>query len=308
MADNKPRVCIVGTGAVGTALAGAFAALDYPIEGIFSRELGHARQLATKTGAAGAFVLEDPVPCTSEMVFLCVPDDAIEPTARLLRDKAEWHGKVAAHTSGAQTADALKPLGEAGASLMSFHPVQTFPPPSQSTGTKKGRPDSLFSDIFIGLEGDEQAIHLGKRIVRDFGARSLVLTPSLKPRYHLAASIASNFQVTIMTLACDVLESIGMERHEAIALLRPLVTQTCTNVTSSLPEQVLTGPAARGDEKTLKMHIKAINAHLPQYKEFYGSLLAETLNVAARTGRISIQRVEELKRDLISKKPGNEDR
>ncbi len=295
MTDSKPRVSIIGTGAVGTTLAIALRDKGYPLHSIVSRRIEHARRLARLTGALHALVLPAPLADTADLSFLCVPDDAISATAVLLARTGNWQNKVVAHTSGALTAEVLHPLGNAGAHLMSFHPVQTFALTSENESLSAHPP---FTDIYIGIEGDDVAVSLGKKIATDLGARDLVLDAAYKARYHLAAAIASNFFVTVMTMACDVLESIGMDRNEATALLRPLVTQTCTNVTTTPPEQVLTGPAARGDEKTLKKHVEAIQKHLPHYNLLYGSLLAETLDIAARTGRLSFEQSERIKENL----------
>lgn len=298
MPENKPGISIVGTGAVGTALARALAAQGYPLHRIVSRQLSRAEHLAAEVNARHASSLDGPFSITARLVFLCIPDDAIAPVASHLAAMAPnagmWEGKIAAHTSGALSASALAPLGDAGAALMSLHPVQTF---ARSPNAGPAVP-SPFANIYIGIEGDAIAVAAGKKIARALGARDLVLSAAYKPRYHLAAAIASNFFVTLMAMACDVLESIGISREEATAILRPLVTQTCTNVTTTLPEDVLTGPAARGDEKTLKMHAGAIHAHLPHYEMLYDSLLAHTLDLAGRSGRLNPEQIVRLKKTL----------
>lgn len=282
---------IVGTGAVGTALAHAFPKVGYPIKAIVSRDEQRAKSLAGKVGSPFAFSLSDRIPTDANLIFLCIPDDAVSPTAKLLTESLDWEDKIVAHTSGALAASALQPLARKGAYLMSFHPVQTF-----SIAAK-----SSFSGIYIGIEGDEEAVLEGVQIARAFDAKEVILTADKKPRYHLAASIASNFFVTLMAMACEVLESIGLERNEAIAMLRPLVTQTCTNVTSSLPEHVLTGPAARGDEKTLKVHLDAIENHLPHYEPLYKALLSQTLAVAHQGGQLSLEQIERIQKHLKKK-------
>ena len=284
---EKPGIAIVGTGAVGSALGLALSE-HYPIRAILSRHIDRAHRLASTVGATYAISIVDPLPIDVRIVFLCVPDDAITQTAAKLAESTDWQGIIAAHTSGAKAASALQPLAEKGASIMSFHPVQTFVKDVKAS----------FSDIYIGLEGDAEAVEAGIQISEQLGAKHVVIDTENKPVYHLAASIASNYLVTLMSNACDALESIGLKRTEAVALLKPLVMQTCTNVTSSLPEQALSGPAARGDQQTLDMHIKAIQAHLPQMEDFYRTLLASTLEVARKGSRLTTQDIEEIKQNL----------
>lgn len=263
---------IVGTGAVGTTLALSLQAKDYTISAIASRSKARAQQLATHVGAPAAVALSSLDPAQAQLIFLCVPDDVLPEIADKLANHTQWAGRIVAHTSGAQTASILLPLQKAGAYAMSFHPVQTFVKPSKNA----------FSGIYVGIEGDEPAVSEGIVLAQALDATPLVLQAADKARYHLAASIASNFTVTLVSAACDVLESIGMQRDEAVALLRPLVMQTCTNVTTRLPEEVLTGPAARGDKNTLQQHLDALENHQPHLLPLYRALLAQTVELAKR--------------------------
>lgn len=285
---GRPDITIVGTGAVGSALAQALYQAGYPIQAIVSRHAERAEQLANAVGSSTAVTIEDSWSANAAVTFICVPDDVIAQTAKQLANNRSWEGKIVAHTSGIKPASALQPLSPKGAYLMSFHPMQTF---SRHAGNS-------FENIYIGLEGNEKAISIGLGIAKDLGSIGWVLQTDHKARYHLAASIASNYLTTVVSTACDVLETIGLTRNEAIALLRPLVTQTCTNVTDTLPEQALTGPAARGDIHTLNGHLEAIKGHLPHLDTFYRLLLAETLNVAVKGDQLTPEKVAAIKRNL----------
>lgn len=284
---DKAGIVIIGTGAVGSSLATALSKCGFPIVGIMSRTLNRAQDLALRVESPLALTFSDQLPTNTQVVFLCVPDDVITSTAQQLIGALNWNDTIVAHTSGAKAASALRPLADQGAAIMSFHPMQTFTRAATAS----------FSDIYIGIEGESRAVQEGIKISRLLGAKHLVIKTPDKPRYHLAASIASNFMVTLMSVSCDVLESIGINRNEAVALLKPLVTQTCTNVTSNLPEQVLTGPAVRGDKKTLEMHLGALQQHLPHLDPFYRTLLDKTLAVALNSGRLDDEVIEEIKRD-----------
>ncbi|PSQ74785.1 MAG: hypothetical protein BRD39_01250, partial [Bacteroidetes bacterium QH_9_64_21] len=81
-----------------------------------------------------------------------------------------WPDAIAAHTSGAETAVALTPLGEQGAATMSIRPLQAF--------VEDASPEA-FEDIVAGLEGDERALAAAetcrrqrqKNFLRCFGRR-----------------------------------------------------------------------------------------------------------------------------------------
>jgi predicted short-subunit dehydrogenase-like oxidoreductase (DUF2520 family) len=168
---------------------------------------------------------------------------------------------------------------------LSFHPVQSF---TAST------PPDAFEGIYIGLEGDAPALDVGRQLALDLGAHPFVLTAEAKPRYHLAASMASNFFVTLMALAGEVLADIGIDRPTGAALLRPLVEGTWRNLATQLPEEALTGPIARGDLDTLLRHTEALATHLPQLTPAYAALAAETVRVAVRGGHLAPDRAQHL--------------
>ena len=75
-----------------------------------------------------------------------------------------------------------------------------------------------------------------------------------RPAYHAAASIASNFLVTLEAAAERIGGAAGIERE----LLVPLVRATVENWARLGPERALTGPVARGDEVTVARQRAAV--------------------------------------------------
>lgn len=277
---DRPAITVIGAGALGTALALALKEAAYPLAAIHSRSRTQAEALAACVDAE-AYAMQDHAPVETPVVFCCVPDDALVAVARhLVHWQKDWAGRVVFHTSGALTAGVLAPLSESGAAAGSFHPLQTF--------TTRSAP-AVFHDIYVTLEGDAQAIATGQRIAQHLGARVLVLNAKAKMRYHLAASMASNYFVTLMALVGEVLSDAGIERRQAAALVRPLVEETWQNLQKQLPEDVLTGPIARGDQETVAGHIEALQQHLPHLLPVYAALGAETVRVAMRGGKIRME-------------------
>ena len=276
---DKPPVAIIGAGAVGGVLARRLKACGYRIEAVVSRTEAHARALADAVEAPAASASVADLPETARLVFCCVPDDAVGAVARVLGPvRRDWEGTVVAHTSGALPAAALYNLGEQGASLLSFHPLQTFTAAS---------PAAVFEGIYVALEGDAGAVAVGRRVAGDLGARSVVLAAEAKTRYHLAASMASNFFVTLMALVGEVLGSIDLDRREGAALMRPLVEGTWHNLAGHLPEDILTGPIVRGDARTVAAHLDALKEHLPHLIPVYAALGVEAVRVAVRSSRLA---------------------
>ena len=74
--------------------------------------------------------------------------------------------------------------------------------------------------------------------------------------YHAAASIASNFLVTLEGAAERLAATAGVDRE----LLAPLVRAAVENWAALGAERALTGPIARGDEATVARHREARRA------------------------------------------------
>ena len=189
------------------------------------------------------------------------------------------------HTSGALTAGVLAPVAEAGAAVGSWHPLQTF---TASKATE------AFDGIYVALEGDAPAVEAGRQLARSLGARTLALAPEAKVRYHLAASMASNYLVTLLALVAEVLGDVGLGRQEAAALVRPLVDGTWRNLATLLPEDALTGPIVRGDAETVAGHLEALRRHLPHLVPVYAALGVEAVRLSARSGRLDDEDAQRL--------------
>lgn len=279
MSAQQPVVAIVGAGAVGRALGHALRAAGFPLAAVFSRHLHSARALAAQLAvpvASGA--LED-LPAEVRLIFCCVPDDALPGLAeQLALVPHDWAHTVVAHTSGALPAQVLAPLGHRGAALLSFHPVQAFP--------RQGAPPSL-AGIVVGLEGDLEAVALGRKVALALGARPIELLAEAKPLYHLAAVIVSNGLGALIAIAEEVLTRIGLSRLEAHALLLPLVQGTLHNLAQQLPEEALTGPAIRGDLLPIMQHLQVLQQQLPHLLPVYAALTIEMIRVGVRSGRLA---------------------
>jgi len=104
---------------------------------------------------------------------------------------------------------------------------------------------------------------------------------SARAAYHAAASIASNFVVTLEWMAERVAAAAGIEPSDARRMLAPLVRQTVENWADLGPQAALTGPVARGDEVTVARQRKAISEAAPDLLPLFDALVDQTRAVAA---------------------------
>lgn len=282
----RPPVALIGAGAVGRVLGHRLRNAGYPICAVISRARADAEHLARELNATVASASLLDVPRKVELVLLCVPDNQVEVVAgRLGSHDRSWSRTVVAHTSGVLPSAALCGLAEVGARTLSFHPLQTL------TRTSSAR---ALDDVYVGLEGAPRAVAAGIELASGLGLRYIVLTPEAKARYHLAATVASNFLVALAALSQEILSSAGINRGDASALLGPLLRETLRRVESASPEEVLTGPVVRGDTQTVDAHLDELGEHLPHLLPVYGALSVEAVRIAIRSSRLDPERAEVL--------------
>jgi predicted short-subunit dehydrogenase-like oxidoreductase (DUF2520 family) len=246
------RIGIVGAGRLGTALAAAL------------REAGVAVE-----GPAG----RGEVPRGCEAIVVCVPDSEIPAAAATLAGAAPLVG----HTSGATRLGALEPAGGAAFGL---HPLQTFPERAPSAAP---RPSALgaFAGAGCAVAGSTpEALAFAAGLARTLGMRPFEIDDEGRAAYHAAASVASNFTVTLLAAAERVAAGAGLAPEEARALLAPLVSRTVESVAELGPERALTGPVARGDEATVEAQRRAVEGSAPELLDLFDELVRHTRALA----------------------------
>jgi predicted short-subunit dehydrogenase-like oxidoreductase (DUF2520 family) len=199
----------------------------------------------------------------ADVALLCVPDAEIAGAAAARRGSAGMVG----HMSGAtRLADVDADFG--------LHPLQTF------LGTEG---PEAFHGIGCAVAGrTPAALEVATELASRLGAHPFPLADDQRAGYHAAASIASNFAVTLLAAAEQVAATAGLEPAEARRVLTPLVRTTVENWAEHGPEAALTGPVARGDIETVARQREAIAAHDPELLELFDTLSDSTRRLAAR--------------------------
>ena len=118
--------------------------------------------------------------------------------------------------------------------------------------------------------------------------------------YHAAASVASNFLVTLQAMAEEVARDAGLEPAQARRLLAPLVRTTVENWVALGPEAALTGPVARGDEAHRQ---RAAPGHLSRLAPAPPSLRRARRAHKGDRGMKTIRTVAELREELGRRAP-----
>ena len=77
--------------------------------------------------------------------------------------------------------------------------------------------------------------------------------------YHAAAVIAGSFSALMLKEGATVLARAGFPDEQAKAMLAPLAIASLRNMVRT--DNAMTGPASRGDERTIASHRDALNEH-----------------------------------------------
>ncbi|MGZ4166339.1 MAG: DUF2520 domain-containing protein [Solirubrobacteraceae bacterium] len=232
------RVAVIGNGRLGNALADALRTAGSTVTGPLGR------------GAA---------PQDVDVVLLCVPAGEIAAAAALVAP-----GVALGHCSGATGLEVL-----AGHDAFSLHPLMTVT--TESTG-------AIFAGAGAAVAGTSpDMLALARTLAARLGMRPIDIASADRIAYHAAASIASNFLVTLEAAAERLAETVGMERSDLV----PLVRATVENWAALGPERALTGPVARGDEATVARQRQAIAERAPELVALFDTLVDATRALAA---------------------------
>jgi predicted short-subunit dehydrogenase-like oxidoreductase (DUF2520 family) len=204
-------------------------------------------------GAVKARLLERGVSAvdddSAELVLLCVPDAAIRDTAAAITP-----GPWLAHVSGATSLAALDPHMR----RFSLHPLQTF--------TRARGPEQLDGAWGALTAETDDGRKAGYWLAETLGLRPFEIRDEARVTYHAAASIASNYLVTLFRAASRLCDAAGAPPEALV----PLMRRTIDN------DFELTGPIARGDWATVDAHIAAIRTSAPELEEMYRALAKVT--------------------------------
>ena len=278
------KIGFIGAGTTGNALAARLCQRGWPVVAVSSRTVSSAQKLAGLVPNCQVCHTAQELADAAELVFITTPDDVITQVC----DEVQWHeGQSVVHCSGAHSVDILESARILGATVGSFHPLQTFADVSQAI---KNLPGSTFA-----LEAEEPLLSTLKELASLLNGNWVELQPGDKVLYHTAAVFACNYLVTLVKLALDLWLDFGVSSKKATTALLPLLKGTIKNIdVIGLPD-CLTGPVARGDSGTIERHLSALEDRSPSLLATYRELALQTIPVALAKGKIDAQKAGEMK-------------
>lgn len=211
-------VRIIGPGRAGTSLALALTNRGWEVAPMLGREDDVRR------AAHGVALL-----------VLATPDDAIKDVAETVEPV---ESTVVAHLSGSLGLKVLAPH----ARRAGLHPLVSLPNPDRGSKRLVG--------AWFAVAGDP----LVRQVVDALYGRAFTVPDDQRAAYHAAASIAANHLVALL----GQVERIAAATDVPIEAYLDLARDALENVADLGAAEALTGPVARGDEATIRRHLRAL--------------------------------------------------
>ena len=190
------------------------------------------------------------------IALLCVPDREIAAASA-----AVAAGPIVGHVSASAELSLLEPHER-----FALHPLLSV----VGSGAR-------FAGATCAVDGSTaRALGVAEELARRLGMRAWIVPTDKRALYHAAASIASNYLITLESAAERLAQEVGLDR----AALAPLVRATVEQWAVLGPRAALTGPIARGDEATVARQRGAVAASAPDLLPLWDALADATRTLA----------------------------
>jgi predicted short-subunit dehydrogenase-like oxidoreductase (DUF2520 family) len=212
----------------------------------------------------------------ADVLWLCVPDKAIaRVTAGLVKRVADrgFKGQIVVHSSGALSAGVLQAATKAGASVGSVHPLMSFPT----------RAPIRLKGVSFAVEADVGTRRVLNQLVRRMEGRPFAIKAGNKALYHAVGVLSSPLLVSHLAAAHEAAARAGFSPRQARQLIEPIARATLDNFFRNGPAKSFSGPIARGDVETIRLHLQALKPH-PILASVYRSLALYALETLPSPG------------------------
>ena len=194
----------------------------------------------------------------ADMVLLCVPERELATVSALVPD-----GALVGHCSASTQLDVLAPH-----EAFSIHPLMTLAPHASLSGAA------------CAVDGSTtRALATARELAERLHMSPMHVAPEKRALYHAAASMASNFLVTLE----DAAERAAIACNVPRSALVPLVEAAVRAWSVEGFRGAITGPVARHDEETVDRQRSAIDKELPELLSLFDEMTRATRRAMERT-------------------------
>jgi len=277
--SSRLRVGVVGAGRVGAVLGAALARAGHTVVAVTPGSIESQRR-ADRLLPGVRRRPADEVVGVSDLVLVTVPDDVLRDLVAGLAATDAWRpGQLVVHTSGAHGIAVLDAAAARGVVPLALHPAMTF----------AGRAEDLdrLSGASFGVTAPPDLRPVAETLVYEMGGDPIWVPELARPIYHAALATGSNYLVTLVNDALDLLSAAGVEQPGR--LLAPLLSAALDNALR-LGDAALTGPVSRGDAATVAAHIATLRERAPAQLASYVAMARRTGERAVASGRLTPDR------------------
>ncbi|MBB3699261.1 DUF2520 domain-containing protein [Flammeovirga yaeyamensis] len=246
------NISLIGSGKVATHLGLALEDKGAIIHEVYSRNLKHAKKLSKNFYDAIPTDSLDFTKSEAEIFIIAVSDGAIEEICKQI--ELPKHRCILAHTSGATP---MEILAQAHVLTGVFYPLQTFSFDKEVD----------FKKVPLCIDGTSQSV------LDNLAALAMRITPKVfhinseeRKKLHLSAVFACNFTNHLLEVSSQLVKNAGLELND----LKHLIYETVDKAFAvDSPKDGQTGPAIRGDKKTILKHEKELQKDFPEFLGMY---------------------------------------
>ena len=246
MKTTNYNIVLIGAGNIATQLGAALKRANHIIVQVYSKHQSSSQKLAKLLKCEHTNSPEK-INKTADIYIIAVNDDAISEVAKQLN----LSDRIVVHTSGSVAMDVLKPTSK---NIGVFYPLQTF--------SKNKTVD--FKNVPICLEANNTKTYKTlEQLAKSISNNVKKVNSEQRINIHIAAVFACNFTNHFYTIANDILQANKL----SLDIIKPLIAETAEKIKNNPPAKMQTGPAIRGDKKTMDKHLKMLTNK--NYKQLY---------------------------------------
>jgi predicted short-subunit dehydrogenase-like oxidoreductase (DUF2520 family) len=194
----------------------------------------------------------------ADIVLLCVPERELPNVAALVPE-----GALVGHCSASTQLDVLAPH-----EAFSIHPLMTLAPHVSLAGAA------------CAIDGTTaHALAAARELAEKLRMSPMQIAPDKRALYHAAASIASNFLVTLEDAAERAANACNVPRSALVPLVEAAVRAWSVEGFRG----AITGPIARHDQVTVDRQRDAVERELPDLLSLFDEMTRATRRAMERT-------------------------
>ena len=244
------KITVLGSGNVGYHLAKRLYNCGHTICQVYSRTQNKAEKLAKITNSEAISNLEH-LSSNAELYILAIKDHGVEKVAEKLFFLNKFN-KTIAHTSGTLSSSIFKPFFD---NYGVFYPLQTFS--TNKTANFERLPFCIYGN---NPKTEKELMQLAETICPNVH----LINDKQRAILHVSAVIVNNFSNYLYGIAHDICK----DHDVSFDILKPLIEETAQKIKFQNPQEIQTGPAARGDSNIIAKHIEFLSQY-PDHQLIY---------------------------------------